>query len=190
MSVVDAPPGIDRAGLAAGEFRARKRPRRLARISFVLCLGDAALCWYLASQQRIMRGTTILIIGPLVCLSIAAVGLAVRSARLRIDRGGVGWLLGAMQFRIGRDRIDRIRVFDTAAAIAAKRGSTWYLSSYDWERFDDFLHAFSEAELSPERCEGKAPFRARLQGYGWVLDGLMLLSVLGSFLLLVFAALR
>lgn len=190
MSVVDAPPGLDFAGPAAGEFRSRPRPRRLARFALVVCLLDGVAAVALALRHFHSPGTALLLVGPLMCTSIAFVGFAVRSARIRVDTGGVHWGWEGLGFRMGRDRIEAIRAYPGALAIEAKRGSIWYLSSYDWDRFEALAKAFVDSGQEVERREGRAPIRARLQAYGLVLDGLMMLTVLGSALLVVFGALR
>jgi len=190
VSVVDAPPGMDFAGPAAGEFRARTRPKRLARFVFFACLVDGVITYLLAQRNFYSPGTTILFVGPLFCLSIAGVGYAIRSARIRVDEGGVHWGWQNMGFRLGKARIQNVRYFDGALAIEAKRGSVWYLSKYDWERYNTFPRAFEKAKLPLTREGGRAPLRARLQGYGVVLDALMVGALFGSALLLFYAAVR
>ena len=190
MSVVDAPPGLDFAGPAAGEFRSRRRPRRLARFVFFACLFDGGVTVALAAQNLHAPSTIILLVGPLLCLSMAAVGLAVRNARVRVDSGGVHWGWQTLGFRMGRARIRAVRFYGDALAIEATRGSVWYLSQYDWDRFEQFPKAFTDSGQEVEHQPGPAPLRARLQGYGVVLDGLMLSALLGSALLLLFGALR
>lgn len=190
MSVVDAPPGLDFAGPAAGEFRARRRPRRLARVTLVVCLLDGVATVALAAHQFHAPGTTMLLVGPLLCISIASVGYAVRSARVRVDTGGVHWGWQSLGVRMGRDRIEAIRCYSGALAIEPRRGSIWYLSKEDWERFEALPKAFADSGQVVEYYEGRAPIRARLQAYGAVLDGLMVLTLLGSALLLLFGAVR
>jgi hypothetical protein len=181
---------LDFAGPAAGEFRSRRRPRRLARFVFFVCLFDGALTFALAARKFHAPGTTLLLVGPLLCLSIAGVGLAVRNARIRVDSGGVHWGWKTLGFRMGRGRIKGIRFYGGALAIEAKRGSVWYLSQYDWDRFDRIPKAFADSGLEVDHQRGRVPIRARMQGYGVVLDGLMLVALLGSALLLLFGALR
>lgn len=190
MSVVDAPPGLDFAGPAAGEFRARPRPRKLAHFVFFVCLFDGAATFALAARKFDAPGTSMLLVGPLLCLSIAAVGLAVRNARVRVDSGGVHWGWKTLGFRMGKSRIKSIRYYGAALAIEATRGSVWYLSQYDWDRFEGFPKAFADSGQKVEHRPGRPPIRARLHGYGVVLDGLLLMALIGSALLLFFGALR
>ncbi len=190
MSVVDAPPGRDFAGPAVGEFRARAGPRRLARAVFVMCLIDTAATYALASRQLYSPGTTLLLIGPLVCLSVAAVGLAVRSAVVRIERGGIHWGWGQLGFRVGPARMASLRYYSRGLLVLRKSGAPWYLARHDWERFSEVPKVCEDAGMAVERCDGRAPLRARMQAYGVVLDGLMVLVLLGSGLLLAYAALR
>ncbi len=190
MSVVDAPPGLDFAGPAAGEFRSRPRPRRLARFVFFACMLDGVITYALASRKIFAPGTTILIVGPMICFMMAGVGLAVRNARIRIDSGGVHWGWNTLGFRMGRGRIERVRFYGSAIALESSRGSVWFLSEYDWEHFERFPKAFADSGLAVAHESGRIPLRARLQGYGMVLDGLMLATLIGSALLVLFGALR
>ena len=137
MSVVDAPPGLDFAGPAAGEFRARSRQRRLARFTFGMCLFDTVVTFMLAARKFYQAGTTVLFVGSLLCLSMAAVGFAVRSARIQVDQGGVRWGWYMLRFRMARDRIAAIRFYPKYLANEARRGSVLYLSRHDWDRFDE-----------------------------------------------------
>ena len=129
-------------------------------------------------------------VGPVICLMMAGVGLAVRTARVRVDQGGVHWGWNTLGFRMGRDRIERVRFYGSAIALESNRGSVWFLSEYDWDNFERFPKAFVDSGIAVEHMPGRAPIRARLQGYGVVLDGLMLITLLGSALLVLFSAVR
>ena len=176
MSAVDSPPGIAFAGLAAGEFAARKRSKRLATLCFayVAVCGVSALL--LAARHPFAAGVEVVIVMPLVCLSIAGVGLAVRRATIRIDKAGIRWGWVGASVRMKPARIARVIAYDDAIALKPKRGSTWFLSSRDWEGFTGALRALQRAEIEHEKKDGRAPWRARLQSYGRALDGLMILS--------------
>ena len=126
---------------------------------------------------------------PLFCFSVAAVGYAVRRARLRIDRDGVRWGWRIAGFRMHRARIRAVRIFSDAIALVPKRGSTWYLSRRDWDRFDRVAGAFEEAAIEFDRREGRAPWAARLQGYGLVLDLLLVANIAAATLALAVAVL-
>ena len=190
MSVVDAPPGLDFAGPAAGEFRSRARPRRLARFVFFACLVDGAITYALAARDVYGPGTSVLLAGPLMCVCMAAVGLAVRTARVRVDNGGVHWGWKTAGFRMARGGLNSVRFYGSAISLESKKGSIWFLSAYDWDHFDRFPKAFEDSGQEVVHETGRVPIRARLQGYGMVLDGLMLFTLLGSALLLFFAAVR
>ena len=191
MSVVDAPPGRDFAGPAVGEFRLRPGPKRLARAVFLMCLVDAAATFALArGMPSYAFGSTGLFVLPLVCISIAGVGLAVRSAVVRIDAGGIQWGWGALGFRIGPSRIQALHYYPRGLAVVRKGGAPWYLARHDWERFDEVPKACEDAGLPVERRPGRAPLRAQMQAYGVVLDGLMVLTLFGSGVLVAFAALQ
>jgi hypothetical protein len=182
VSAVDAPPGIAFAGEAAGEFVAQPWPHRLARRVFVLvcALGVATIA--LAARRIYAPFAEVLLVAPLVCMSIAGVGYAVRRARLRVDRDGVrwGWQIGG--FRMGRDRLASITAYSDAIAVTPRRGSTWYLSARDWHRFDQMVVALRRAGIPFEVRERRAPIAARLQSYGIVLDLLLIAASIGSVL--------
>jgi len=189
VSAVDAPPGIAFAGQAAGEFVAKPRARRLAARVFVFALAAGVTTLSLAARRLGAPLIELLLVAPLMCMSVAAVGYAVRSAHLRIDRDGVrwGWRWGG--FRLGRDRLVRIDAYSDAVALKPRRGSTWYLSRRDWFHFDRVEPAMSRAELPVERHDRGAPIGARLQSYGVVLDGLLVLDGFAAALALVAALL-
>src|SRR5690606_26761851 len=114
----------------------------------------------------------------LVCVSVAAVGLAVRRARLRVDADGIRWGWHVMGFRMRRDRLREVRAYSDAIAVTPRRGSTWYLTRRDWSSFERMVDALGSARLPLVRATGRAPFGARLQGYGLVLDGLLVANSL------------
>jgi hypothetical protein len=189
VSAVDAPPGVAFAGRAAGELCARPRARRLARAVLVYVVGAGAATLALAGRKLGAPMVELLLVAPLVTMSIAAIGFAVRSARLRIDRDGVRWGWDVIGFRMRRARLARARIFRDAVALTPRRGSTWYLSARDWQPFDDVGRAMRRAELPFERHDRRAPLTARLQGYGLVLDLMLLGTALAATLALATAAL-
>jgi hypothetical protein len=178
VSAVDAPPGLAFAGEAAGEFVARPASRKLATRVFVYVAVAAGVTFALASRQIHAPFVEMLLIVPLVCVSVAAVGFAVRRARVRIDADGVwwGWRLGGVRMR--RARIRRACVYTDAVALVPRRGSTWFLTRRDWHQFSDMARALRAAGISFTRRDRRAPLGARLQSYGLVLDALMLLDAL------------
>jgi hypothetical protein len=180
MSAVDAPPGIAFAGVAAGEFVSRPRPRRLASrvMLLVLITGTATLA--IGIKRAPAATAELLLAVPLVCWSVAAVGFAVRRARLRIDRDGVRWGWNDIGFRVTRDRMNRIDLYRDAIAVRQRRGSTWYVSGHDWDLFQRMPGALRRAGLPVETHERRAPLGARLQSYGIVLDLLLLADAAAS----------
>jgi len=180
VSAVDAPPGVAFAGPAVGEFVARRRPRRLAGRVFGIVLVTSGLTVALASRRAPGIAAELLLAVPLICASVAAVGLAVRRARVRIDRDGVRWGWSEIGFRVRRDQLARIEVYRDAIAVRPRRGSTWYLSGYDWELFDRMAGALRRAGLPSEAHARRAPLGARLQSYGIVLDLLLVADAVAS----------
>lgn len=157
---------------------------------FVACLVDGAITYGLATRKFYDPGTTLLLMGPLMCMCMAGVGLAVRTARVRIDSGGVHWGWRGLGVRMARGGIARVRYYGSAISLESKRGAIWFLSEYDWDQFDRFPKAFEDSGQEVLHETGRVPLRARLQGYGMVLDGLMLFTLLGSALLLFFGFVR
>jgi hypothetical protein len=180
VSAVDAPPGLSVAGVAAGEFAARRRPRRLAARVFYLVLFTSLLTIALALRRFHSATSEVLLAASLMCLCVAAVGHAVRRARLRIDADGVRWGWDAIHFRVRRDKLDRIEVYRDAIAVRPQRGSTWYLSGHDWDGFERMPGALRRAGLPAEERARRAPVRARLQSYGIVLDLLLVADAVAS----------
>lgn len=185
MSAVDAPPGLPFAGLALGEFRARRGPRRLARHAFILVCLASGTAMAIASRKLSHPAIEILLVGPLVTVSIAGLGLAVRRARVRIERGAVRWGWGSLGVGMARERLRRVTVYSDAVALEPRRGSSWFLSARDWDDFERFARAFRKAGIEVEQAAGRAPLAARMQSYGRVLDGLIALSLLASIGLLL-----
>lgn len=180
MSAVDAPPGISFGGQAAGEFVARRRSRRLAGRVLLLVLITSGVSGVLAVRRVHGRNTEPILVVSLVCASIAGVGYAVRRARLRVDGDGVRWGWSEIGFRVRRDEMSAIDLYRDGVAVRQRRGSTWFLAGGDWERFERMPGALRRARLPAAVQERRAPMRARLQGYGTVLDVLLVADALAS----------
>ena len=164
------PPGLALTGRPAGEFVGRRRGRALARRSFGYVLAAAAVIVYLATRNLHRPGASGLVILAGVCVALAAVAVAVRHARVRIDKAGIawGWRVGGV--RMSRDRIARVERYDDGAAVVPRRGSGWFLSARDWEGLDRLPAVLGRAEIGQTATATRAPLRARLQGYGLALD--------------------
>jgi len=184
MSVVDAPPGFAPVGLAQGEFGAQKRPKELARFVFAFSLVLGGLVILLASRRIFHPMIEILMVGPLACAAVATVGHAVRSARVRVTSGGVRWGWSLFGFTMGRDRLKAALVYPDAVALVPRRGSIWYLAKRDWQPFEELPSALRRAGIEVEKRSGKAPFRARMQSYGMVLNLLLIGDLLALVVLL------
>lgn len=181
MSAVDAPPGIAFAGLSAGEFMCRRGPRRLAGRVFTLVLLTSATATVLATRRVPGQTSELILAVALMCASVAAVGYAIRRARLRIDADGVRWGWSDLGFRVTRDELVSVDVYRDAIAVVQRRGSTWFVSARDWDRFERLPGALRRAGLPAAlRGDRRAPFRARMQSYGTVLDILLLVDAIAS----------
>jgi hypothetical protein len=124
-----------------------------------------------------------------MCSSIATLGYAVRAARIRVDGAGVRWGWRWAGFRMRRERMKHVQSYADAFALIPQRGSTWYLSRRDWDRFERVPKALRRAKIPFARDPGRAPLRARLQSYGIVLDLLLVFNALVMTLALGFAIL-
>lgn len=176
MSAVDVPPHKGLGGRAAGEFVARRRPRLLAGIAFFYCLVAGAATMALAARRPYEHAT--LVILPLMLVSIAGLGYAVRRAHVVIGADGIRWGWSWLGVRLDVGRLVGVAVYTDAIAFEPRRGSTWFLSARDWDRFAGLARAVERAGLPVTRRGGPTPLRARLQGYGAVLDGLMVITML------------
>lgn len=173
MSAIDVPPRIPLSDLPAGEFAAEPNSHRLARRVFAFVIAAGIVTYVAAARRLHVPMIELLFVAPLACISVAGVGYAVRRARLRIDGDGVWWGWQIFGFRMRRPRLQRIVVYRDAVAFTPKRGSTWYVSDRDWDRFDQVVGALRTADLPFEEIPERAPLAARLQSYGAVLNGLL-----------------
>lgn len=178
MAAVDTPPGLGLPGTPVGWFRSRPGPRKFATRGFVVVLvvGIAAIALSRRQLPPWQLGPRLIVVTTAIL--IAAVALAVRRARVGLARDGVRWGWGALTVRMAADRIRAVRLYRDAIALVPKgRGSTWFLSRRDWDRFE----AMRRAALSHYPCEDldrDAPWRARLQSYGRFVDGLVIAAAL------------
>ena len=185
MSAIDAPPGIAFAGEAAGEFVARPRPRRLAGRVFVFVCIITIVTMFVALRRIFLPLIEVMLAVQLMCVGIAGVGLAVRRARVRVDVDGIRWGWEQAGVRMPPERITVVRAYKDAVAIVPRRGSTWFLCARDWDGFSHVPQALRRAGIPFEQVDAKAPLRARLQSYGLVLDGLLILDVVAAIIALV-----
>jgi hypothetical protein len=188
MSAVDVPTYRGLGGRAAGDFAARPGARRLAGVAmrWVLIAGTVALAF--AARRPADPAAVGVVVWALTLAAVAGVGLAVRRARVTIEPGGVRWGWRWLGVRIDRDRLRSVDVHADAVVLRPRRGSTWHLSARDWERFAALVAAVERAGLPVIRHVGRAPLGARLQSYGRVLDGLLVLTMLASTILVAVAA--
>lgn len=188
MSAVDVPQHVGLGGRVSGEFEARPGPRRLAIAAarWVLLAGTVAAA--LASRRPWHPQAVTIVVSTLMFAGFAGVGLAVRRARITVDAGGVRWGWSFLGFRMDRDRIRGVDVYRDAIALRPRRGSTWFLSARDWERYDALVLAIERSGLAVTVHDARAPLGARLQSYGRVLDGLLVITMIGSAVLVGLAA--
>jgi hypothetical protein len=173
VSAIDTPPRLPLSDVPAGEFESAQPSHRLARRVFAFTIA-AGVVTYLAAARRLdISMIELLFVSPLACVSVAAVGYAVRRARLRIDPDGIRWGWQLLGFRMGIARLDAVTAYRDAVAFNPRRGSVWYVSARDWHEFERVVHALRAAGLPFTEVSERAPLTARLQSYGVVLDGLL-----------------
>jgi hypothetical protein len=188
MSAVDLPPGLGLLGTPHAEFRAPPRARRLSSVSLALVLVFGAGAWGLVARHPDRRDASTMVVLPVAFAACAAVGFAVRRARLGVTRDGVRWGWDALHFTQHADRIEAAHVYRDGVALEARRGAWWFLAARDWDRFDALVRQLRRVAIAVRDHEGKAPLRARLQSYGRVLDALLVVSVASTFAVMLWAA--
>jgi hypothetical protein len=187
MSALDLPPGIGLVGTPLGTFHAPRRARRAAVIALIAVVVLGAITWLLVSRHPYRQSASTQVVMPIAFAAFTGLGLAVRRARVAITRDGVRWGWTAFGFHQPASRIATAHVYTDGIALEARRGSWWFIAARDWERFDALVRQLRRTDLPVRDCAGKAPLRARLQSYGRFLDLLLLGSVVGAVVILLWA---
>ncbi len=177
MTAVDLPPGLRFPGLGVGEFQAQPAAARLARRVFILVLLIGGVAAVLSIRRILNPVAEMALAITLLAFGIAIMGFLVRRARLRVEAGGVRWGWDLVGFTLRREELSAINVYTDAVALLPHRGSTWYVSARDWDRFDELAPALAAAGLTVQKHARTAPLGARMQSYGRVLNGLLIIDV-------------
>jgi hypothetical protein len=180
MSVIDLPPGLGVAGTPLGTFRSPRRSRRLAWSALIVVIVLGAITWWFVSKNPWRYHASTQFVLPIAFGAFAALGVAVRGARVAVTRDGVRWGWNALGFHQPRARIVCAHVYADGVALEATRGSKWFLAARDWDRFDALVRQLKRAELPQEAHAGNAPIRQRLQSYGRFMDGLLWFAMAGA----------
>lgn len=188
MSAVDLPPGIGLVGTPLGTFAAPRSARRLSAIALVTVVAFGALTWGFVSRHPYRWHASTQFVLPIAFAAVTLLGFLVRRASVAVTRDGVRWGWASLNFTQQASRIVTAHVYRDGIALEAKRGSWWFLSARDWDRFDALVRQLRRAELPITDHEGGAPLRARLQSYGRFLDVLLVGSMLGTFAVMLWAA--
>jgi hypothetical protein len=189
VSAIDTPPGLGLAVLLPhGTFAARRGPRRLAEIGFRVIVAFGTVAIGLSVRKPEAAQAAMCFAGSLMVLALGGLGIAVRRAQVTIAADGVSWGWGRWTVRMDRDRIATVELYDDAIALRPRRGSSWFLSRRDWDRFEAMRRTAASVGLPSEEFARRAPFRARLQSYGRVLDTIVVLAMLSGLLILIVAA--
>ena len=188
MGAVDLPPGIGLTGTPLATFRAPPRARRLAAIAFAATVALGAITWAFVFRHPYRWHASTQFVLPIAFCAFTLLGFLVRRAQLAITRDGVRWGWASLGFTQETARIVAAHVYVDGIALEAKRGSWWFLAARDWDRFDALVRQLRRAELPLQDHDGRAPLRARLQSYGRFLDGLLILSIVAAFSVMLWAA--
>ncbi len=189
MSVLDLPPGVGLVGTPLATFHAPRRAKRLAWIGTILVLVLLVVTWYFVSRRIWWRrGTSTMVVLPVMFLLFTGLAVAVRTARIAITRDGIRWGWTALSFTQSASRIVMAHIYTDGIALQMKRGSQWFLSAHDWDRFDMLARQVRRADLPATEYDRKAPLRQRLQSYGRVLDLLVIGSVIAAMIVASWAA--
>jgi hypothetical protein len=187
MSVLDLPPGIGLVGTPLGTFLAPPRARRAATLSLILVGVLGAITWGFVSRHPYRAGSSTQVVLPIAFAAFAGLGWIVRRARVAVTRDGVRWGWTTFGFHQPAARIVVAHVYRDGIALEARRGSWWFIAARDWDRFDALVRHLRRAELPIRDHLGNAPLRARLQSYGRFLDFLLLGSVIGAAVVMLWA---
>jgi len=180
VSAVDLPPVIGLVGTTRAAFRARAGGRRLAIAATIATVLGWAVTWYFLRGRTWRPGAATYAVLPIALVAVAGVGLAVRTARIWIDGGGVRWGWRGLHVRMEVERLACAELYRDGVALVARKGSRWFLAARDWDRFEVLAREIERSGMPVQHRDRRAPFRARLQSYGRVLDGLMVLTILGT----------
>lgn len=183
MTAIDCPPGLGLDGRPVGEFTANPRSRRLA--ASALRFAVVAMVGVVAGVRHQRDPSGVLVLGA-TAIALAGVGYAVRRARIAIDGDGVRWGWSSIGFRLDKARLVRAEVYADGIALVQRRGS-WFLAARDWARWDGMARAIDRVGMPTTAIAGPAPWRARLQSYGRILDGLMVVALLAAAAALIIA---
>ncbi len=188
MSAIDLPPGIGLQGTPLGLFHAPRRSRRLAAIALYSIVIFGGFSWGFVSRHPYRPHASTQVVLPVAFVLFALLGFMVRQARVAITRDGVRWGWDQLSFTQDVTRIACAHVWRDGITLESRRGSWWFLAARDWDRFDALVRQLRRAELPLKDHDTKAPLRARLQSYGKFLDGMLVLSALGTFAVMLWAA--
>ena len=188
MSALDLPPGIGLVGTPLATFLAPPPARRGAALALLMVVALGAITWALVARHPFRRGASSQVVLPIAFVAFAGLGFVVRRARVAITRDGVRWGWTSFGFHQPAARITVAHIYRDGIALEARRGSWWFIAARDWDRFDVLVRQLRRAELPTRDHAGKAPLRARLQSYGRFLDLLLLGSVIGAAVVMLWAA--
>jgi hypothetical protein len=185
MAAIDTPPGLGLPGTPVGWYRAHAGARRLARWCLALAVIAAAVAWLATARRPPPDRGAARVVALFTALALCGLAAAVRAARVGVAADGVRWGWGGLTVRLDAARVVRATLYRDAVALVPRRGSPWLLFARDWDGFVGLTRAVRAAGLPCEDRDGPAPWRARLQSYGRVVDGL---AVVGAAVAAVTAA--
>jgi hypothetical protein len=177
VAALDTPPGLGLAGAPVGWFVARPGPRRLAARGLLGTIALAIVAGALTRRHPPADVGAARLIVLVTAVAIAGLAWAVRRARVGVGPDGVRWGWGSLVVRLDARRVTAVRIYRDAIAFVPRRGSAWFLFARDWDRFEALRRAVVGAGLPATELDRRAPWTARLQSYGRVLDALVVAAV-------------
>ena len=181
MGAVDCPPGLTLSGLARFEFEAKSYAKKLAWVVFVSVVVVSGATVYFIGKNFNLDKASVVLAGPLFCFMIAALGVVIRSAKLRIFEEKIQWSIPYFQFALPKEKVANVVSYTNTLAFVAQKGSSWFVTERDWKEFPRMEDAVTSCgyQVSSKKSE-KTPLKAKMQSYGHVLDALLVCNLMAS----------
>jgi len=179
VSAQDCPPGMSLSALARHEFAAKTYAKRLAWLIFAAVLFVSGATIYFIGKNMYMDQASVFLAGPLFCFLVAGLGVLIRSAKLRFFTDRIQWSLPYFEFSLPVAKLSKVVAYGQTIAFEPRKGSTWFISDRDWNEFNKVPDALASCGFEVEsKTDEPIPWKARVQSYGLVLDGLLVVNLL------------
>ena len=188
MSALDLP-ASGLAGWPRARARAPRSLRRLATLAIAVTVAATPLTWWLVHGDPHQAHAATLVVTPIALVAIAALGWLVRSAVVTFDGVALRWVVLGVAFAVEPPRLRGATVYRDGLALQVGRGSPWFLAHRDWDGLGLVVDELVEAAVVPTTAQARpAPWRARIQSYGRVPDGLVVAAMLEALVVVLTAA--